>query len=503
MKRLLVSIQPELVDGVYIFQDGLPDNFNREQYDYVTQMINAFADEHKNVEVIQRENNYGLRDNILAGVDELTTQVPFILVLEDDLEFDSGGFAEAIKELEMRKADGVHFQLASKELKVPDGHMSCWGWAISAASWPGSRALSDELACSNFVNIKNFFRLYKNESRQIFLNLFGLRKTWAIFWWFYIFCNNIQISTLQAEVVNTGTDGSGVHFNKNISAPNREIKNKLLGKFWYVFAILSYLRRGRIKAGWLTVIPKITLPAQRVNIPTYRVGSQFDGGYPIPQALECKEVDTIISLGLHDNFEFEQEILVKCTNAHLQMFDGSISSSFTLKRVIINVVRRRWSRVLAIFWSLSVWLFSNVKLVKKFVKVHPMSENDIAVSTITRDGEPDRFKILKMDIEGDEYEVLPVLGCNSYFDVILVELHDYLLHQNGDQLTKIVDWSDYLIYYVNVNNYTPIVNGVPYTIELGLVKRNLLVNQIPLSKNGGFASFPNNPLGSRIVESSR
>jgi len=504
LDRLLASINVSLADRVYIIQDGLSKQSDIKGFTEVSDIIRNFSRIHVNITSIRRENNFGLRDNILSGLDTVTKQVNKVLVLEDDLEFDMDGFANCIHFIRTTPMTKKHYQMANRQhdTKYPN-HVSCWGWAITSVDWPGSAEICENYKSANFKKIFTFFKVNRTVSRQIFLNLIKKRKTWAIFWWFYVYNKNFEIDYLPAKITNTGLDGSGVHCNPVRSQLPVQMKKILLNSMWAIFAVYSALYRRRLQRGWLTTIDPLVLPSPRINLRSHRIGSHGDGGYDIPEHFEFKSVTNVISLGLHDNLEFEHNISSLCDKANIQMFDGILNALFVVKRSLVNLLRWRWNRLLTLIWACSRRDKSRVKLVKKYVVGTVKQKKEINWREIKLEGCNNGLNILKMDIEGQEEEILAPLNKEHQFDLILLELHN--VHQLilKNKIDQILDWENYYIYYVNVNNFSKINSDIPEVIELGLIKKDMICKETVKFFSGGCASSMNDPIGPRIVELSK
>ena len=81
-----------------------------------------------NVTYIQRQNHFGLRNNILSGIDTIASKYDFFFVFEDDLFLPNENFRRAvlyIKSLPKIKTR-THFQFLNDQyLELEKDQMSC------------------------------------------------------------------------------------------------------------------------------------------------------------------------------------------------------------------------------------------------------------------------------------------------------------------------------------------------------------------------------------------
>ena len=85
--------------------------------------------------------------------------------------------------------------------------------------------------------------------------------------------------------------------------------------------------------------------------------------------------------------------------------------------------------------------------------------------------------ILKMDIEGSEYESLDLdLHYLRRFQCLIIEFHD--IESRIDEFLTITNniKKDFTLINTHINNFAPIVNGIPQVIELCFIRSSLIAN---------------------------
>jgi len=64
-----------------------------------------------------------------------------------------------------------------------------------------------------------------------------------------------------------------------------------------------------------------------------RIGPKIDCGYVIDKRV-IKDIETIISCGLNDNWEFEKHFLKLKPNINIITYDHTVNNSFWIKRFL-------------------------------------------------------------------------------------------------------------------------------------------------------------------------
>lgn len=220
---------------LFVFSDGPKGEQDapavQEVRDYI-KGITGFA----SIEIIERDTNWGLADNIVDGVFHIVNEFGKIIVLEDDL-VTSPYFLRFMNEaLEFYKDEPKVWHISGWNYPIdPEGLpdtflwrvMNCWGWATWADRWqyyerdPEKlvREFSkDDIQRFNLDGAHNFWG-------QVKANVEGRMRTWAIFWYATIFKNDgLCLNPSQSLVQNIGHDGSGLNCGKSNNFNNKTSK---------------------------------------------------------------------------------------------------------------------------------------------------------------------------------------------------------------------------------------------------------------------------------------
>ena len=195
-----------------------------------------------------------------------------------------------------------------------------------------------------------------------------------------------------------------------------------------------------------------TLRVERVTDPIIsfsRFGNQFDGGYVMVNDLN--NTDALISLGVGNDVTLDAELSKTISKVHF--YDHTVSD---LPQTIHNSVLHKE--------EIGYFKESAVTLEETLIRLKPAGD-----------------AILKMDIEGSEWEVLENTVSLGDFKQIVIEFHG--LHQliNLDAFIKIASalrkiHSTHAPVHLHANNYSPLAiignSVVPDVIEVTYLSRS-------------------------------
>ena len=208
--------------NLFIYCDAPKSEEDIKKTSEVAQMLDKVTG-FKSINIIRRQYNYGLADNIVSGVTEVLSEYKRVIVLEDDmrvssnfLDFMNKALDYYYNEKQVMHINGWNYPLNSK--KLPNCFlwrvMNCWGWGTWEDRWRHYIGDTETILKSfNKMDILRF-NLYgvNNYWSQIIRNHTGAINTWAIFWYASIFLNNgLCLSPTETLVENIGLDGSGMH----------------------------------------------------------------------------------------------------------------------------------------------------------------------------------------------------------------------------------------------------------------------------------------------------
>ena len=205
-----------------------------------------------------------------------------------------------------------------------------------------------------------------------------------------------------------------------------------------------------------------------------RIGNLADGGYVMTLSA-IANIDSLLSLGLGENWSFEKTFSQFNRSASIEMYDNTVSFFFFVRKSLKGVVKlllfkesgasvkARFSRLLNYF---SFW-YRNPRNTHHQVRISRETFHQ-ALSRI-----PTESVIgLKIDIEGSEWEILEqIITHQSRFGFILIEIHDF--HLYVQQLKDFLDQlSERLVLsHLHANNFEGLgMNGFPRVFEITLLR---------------------------------
>ena len=214
--------------------------------------------------------------------------------------------------------------------------------------------------------------------------------------------------------------------------------------------------------------------------PLERIGSRNDGGYVIPQWLPEKM--TLISFGVGDNWSFEKNCLEKKIVSNSIMFDHTVGLGVFLSRIQLRLLAKNFAikpllyRILVAMRYVRDFSHKSLIHVKKEITSDLNSENKTNLLDVVKNLEITRF-ILKVDIEGAEYEIMEqIVLLNKKIPVLLIEFHETEKRRQSFEESLQLLKKSFILAHTHANNYSGLSrDGIPRTVELTFCNRDYYV----------------------------
>lgn len=207
---------------LFIFSDGPKTAADEDKVNEVREFLKTIEG-FKSVEIIERKENMGLANSVIAGVSRLTKDYGQVIVFEDDLitsPYTLNYFNDALN-LYRNQPKVMHIGAYMYNLKgaaLPESFFyraaTSWGWATWEHSWKNFEPDIDKLikqfnkkkkADFSIDHTMNFWKQMED-----FKN--GKNNSWAIRWYASIFLQGgLTLNPSHSLVNNIGHDGTGVH----------------------------------------------------------------------------------------------------------------------------------------------------------------------------------------------------------------------------------------------------------------------------------------------------
>ena len=250
-----------------------------------------------------------------------------------------------------------------------------------------------------------------------------------------------------------------------------------------------------------------------------RLGNSGDGGYVV-YGTGLEEIDVLISYGVGWDTAFEEDFN-RVTNKKVLMFDPTMFGRYLFDMSHFWELIYHGRLLQALFYPAIVWLILRKKKKLERENVYFINEGLSSVKSEkydTFDGHIRRFDLhgkrllLKMDIEGHEYDVFcsgGFFGCLGYVDQLVIEFHDLKnrLRELQIILTKLAEYFDLI--HIHGNNYanTFVLYGfsqestadmvLPDVVELSFVRKGKVKSAHILEEGDCYPvkdlDYPNDP----------
>ncbi|MFD0989566.1 hypothetical protein ACFQ1R_05625 [Mariniflexile jejuense] len=233
---------------LYIYCDGAKQNANKQTLLDIKE-VRAIVKREQwcgEVVIVERDENWGLAQNILDGISNVIKNYGKIIVLEDDmvtsknfLDYMNFSLAYYKDAKDVYHINGHNFK--SKLQYLLDDYyfsryMNCWGWATWKDRW--EQLITDYSFCYNkLLENKDLMRNFNYDNsldfhNQLLLNINKKINTWAILWYSTIFFNKgYCLTSKHSYVSNIGLDGTGENcFDTTLNDSFKKDKKKFSGK---------------------------------------------------------------------------------------------------------------------------------------------------------------------------------------------------------------------------------------------------------------------------------
>jgi hypothetical protein len=207
---------------LYVFSDA-PRNEEAAAGVEAVRRILRELDGFRSVNVVHRQQNFGLARNITQGVTDVLASHDRVIVVEDDivaspffLRFMSEALTTYRDEPRVGSISGYTYPLerAVGETFFIRG-ADCWGWATWRDRWrifnPDGRALLAELRRRGLIHAFDFDGTM-SFTRMLEEQIAGRNDSWAVRWHASCFLNDLLILYPGRPLAqNIGQDGTGTH----------------------------------------------------------------------------------------------------------------------------------------------------------------------------------------------------------------------------------------------------------------------------------------------------
>ncbi|HUO79532.1 MAG TPA: FkbM family methyltransferase [Steroidobacteraceae bacterium] len=243
-----------------------------------------------------------------------------------------------------------------------------------------------------------------------------------------------------------------------------------------------------------TGMPSLRAVRPRQFADRERLGRDHDGGYVLPRRMVTAS-QALLSLGVEADWSFEEALLAIAPGLEVTCVDGTTGPEIIRARVLKDLGRvlrqLRLLRAVQIARGLGKpAAFRRFFARHRFLKLMVAGRSGPGLATLAellaavRGGDASRWVLVKMDIEGSEYEVLAasrelwprVAG-------LVIEFHALDQHwpEFEAEMAALGRWFHVAHVHGNNNDGCIAGTGVPRVLELTLVNRALCEGEPPPS----------------------
>lgn len=209
-----------------------------------------------------------------------------------------------------------------------------------------------------------------------------------------------------------------------------------------------------------------------------RLGGKNDGGYVVP-TIVLNSINSLVSFGYGNDSKFERDFLKLDKRNKVNLYESSINLRILVCESISHVFYfwRRRSYITYRFKKLILYflLRLNRRISYKNLKVTDIKKDkkDISILEILSNIFNYQNLCLKIDIEGGEYKILPLIDfkiCN--FSLLIIEFHQ--IQEKESEFLSVIE--SLKTHYVNsnlhINNFGSVIGGIPDVIEICFIRSN-------------------------------
>lgn len=205
-----------------------------------------------------------------------------------------------------------------------------------------------------------------------------------------------------------------------------------------------------------------------------RYGREGDGGYVVPAAA-FERADALLSFGLAFDWSFERDFAATHPSASVHVYDPTVGARRFLSAgffALLGAVysRREWSKF-RVCCDYFAFFQAPVLHFREWIGTSD-GRRDVAAA-FARLGEARRV-VLKVDIEGSEYDILDqIVGLSDRIEALAIEFHHVPGHVQA--IAAFVDAisATHVVAHLHGNNYAPPCRdgSLPTSIEVVFARR--------------------------------
>ncbi|MEZ4902496.1 MAG: glycosyltransferase [Spirosomataceae bacterium] len=227
LKKTIEALQQNLLaaqSDLYIYADGARHERDEAKVNAVRQYIRTITG-FKKIEIIERTQNWGLAESVIAGVTEIVAKYGRVIVMEDDLVCTNDYLDFMNQALNKYKQESTIFSVSGYlfPIDVPKNYQpelcllpraSSWGWGTWYDRWQKADFnVSDfEQFMQDETAKKDFMKGGEDLLPMLVKQRLGMIDSWAVRWCYTHFKNQAYcLYPIRSKIQSTGIDGAGTN----------------------------------------------------------------------------------------------------------------------------------------------------------------------------------------------------------------------------------------------------------------------------------------------------
>lgn len=226
-----------------------------------------------------------------------------------------------------------------------------------------------------------------------------------------------------------------------------------------------------------------------------RLGKDNDGGYVVP-GIAVSSSTALLSLGVNLDWSFEESMLEMRPGLKLLCVDGTTGLGRAITKTFQKIFDFLGHLITLNFIKAKndfSFLATPIRFYKFFSK-YPLLK--LMVGEVNKEGYIDIDQLIaryfpkaenifiKMDIEGGEYEVLPIApSVSRSLSGLVIEFHSIDKNWTQFQMIMLDLMESFYVAHIHGNNYQSYISGtkVPQTVEVTFISKKFFQSKPPLS----------------------
>ena len=237
-----------------------------------------------------------------------------------------------------------------------------------------------------------------------------------------------------------------------------------------------------------------------------RLGKNMVGGYVVDLSM-IEKTNILITCGFGPEWSFESDFIKMKNNCNVFIYDHNLSSApyfkeiwkylkrFLMLKVPFTTLKHRLDayKKYKFFFKLS-----SVKLYKEKIAYPSKNRNEADLKKVLSRVKNNSKVFLKIDIQGNEYEIIDQI-VENFQQINMLVVQFYWINKNEDQFINSIKKlkNKYEIIHIHANNHHgKLENGLPIMLEITLLNKKFTpmsveyLNDFPI-KGLDYSSHPN------------